>query len=374
MNEIEIINASSRQGLKNFVDFPFSLYKGNPYWCPPLKLNEINKLREDKNPAFDHCEARYWIAYRNGKPVGRIAGIINHREAGNGNAALVRFGWIDFIDDTEVSRNLIETVKDWGRSKGMAQIHGPLGFTNMDAAGMLTEGFDEISGMSTIYNFPYYAGHMEKLGFRKAADWVQYEIRIPAKVPEKVDRLAGIVLQKYNLHFLKPRKTKDIRPYAKKLFCLYNTAFQNLYGFSPLSERQAEYYSKLYFGLIRPEFVSLIIDEQDDVAGFCISLPCLSKALQKMNGCLFPFGYFHLLKALRKNDVISMCLVGVRPDYHGRGLLALILHELNTACLKAGITVGKTHPQLEDNLKAVSIWKNYNSRINIRRRCWIRDI
>lgn len=374
MNEIEILKVSSRNGLKNFVDFPFSLYKGNPFWCPPLKFNEINKLREDKNPAFDHCEAQYWIGYRNGKPVGRIAGIINHREAKCGNISLVRFGWIDFIDDIEVSRSLIEVVKDWGRSKGMTHIHGPLGFTNMDAAGMLTEGFNEISAMSTIYNFPYYAAHMDKLGFRKATDWVQYEMQIPSEVPEKVDRLARIVLQKYKLHLLKPRKAKEIRPYADKLFGLYNNSFHNLYGFSPLSRRQVEYYTKLYFCFIRPEFISMVIDEKDDVAGFGISMPSLSKALQKANGSLFPVGFLHLLKALRKNNVISMCMVGVRPDYHGKGLLALILHELNTACLKAGITVGNTHPQLEDNLKAVSIWKNYNSRINIRRRCWVQDI
>ncbi|TRZ69751.1 MAG: N-acetyltransferase [Bacteroidetes bacterium] len=374
MKEIEIRKVNSRKELKKFVDFPFQLYKGNAFWCPPLKFDEINTLREDKNPAFDCCEAQYWIAYQNGKPVGRIAGIINNNEVKCWNAKMVRFGWIDFIDDIEVTRSLIEIVKDWGKSKGMTSIHGPLGFTNMDAEGMLIEGFDEISAMSTIYNFPYYGDHMEKLGFRKATDWVQYEIKIPSEIPDKVDRITRIVLQKHDLHLLQLRKAKEILPYATKMFTLYNNAFRNIYGFTPLIRRQMDYYTKLYLGLIRPEFVSLVIDASDDVVGFGITLPSLSKALQKANGSLFPVGFIHLLNALRKNDVITMCLIGVHPDYQGKGLLALIYHELNKAYLKAGITIAQTHPQLEENLKAISIWKNYNSRLNIRRRCWVQNM
>ena len=374
MKEIEIRKVNSRRELKKFVDFPFQLYKGNPYWCPSLKVDQINMLRQDKNPAFDYCEAQYWIAYKNGKPAGRIAGIINHNEVRCWNVNLVRFGWIDFIDDIEVTRMLIEIVKDWGKSKGMAGIHGPLGFTNMDAEGMLIEGFNEISSMSTIYNFPYYGNHMEKLGFRKATDWVQYEIKIPSEVPDKVDRMTRLVFQKYDLHLLKPRNAGDMLPYAAKMFATYNEAFHNIYGFTPLTIRQINYYTKLYFGFIRSEFVSLVIDANDDVVGFGITMPSLSRALQKANGSLLPFGFIHLFHAIRRNDAISMYLIGVRPDYQGKGLLALIYHELNKAYLKAGITIAQTHPQLEENLKAVSIWKNYDSRLNIRRRCWVQDI
>lgn len=374
MKEIEVRKVNSRKDLKKFVDFPFQLFKGNPFWCPPLKFDEINTLRKDKNPAFDYCEAEYWIAYKNDKPVGRIAGIINHNEIKRWNVKLVRFGWIDFIDDPEVSRILIETVKDWGRTKGMSAIHGPLGFTDMDAEGMLIEGFDEISSLSAIYNFPYYKDHIQKLGFRKAVDWVQFEIKIPSEVPEKVERMARIVLQKYDLHLLKPRKAREIRPYTTKMFTMYNSAFHNIYGFTALTKKQMDYYTKLYFGFIRPEFVSMVIDGQDDVVGFGITIPSLSKALQKAKGSLFPFGFIHLLCALRKNDIIHMYLIGVRPDYQGKGLLALMYHELNKAYLKAGITLAQTHPQLEENFKAVSIWKNYDSRIHIRRRCWILDI
>ena len=373
MKEIEIKEVNTHKELKEFVDFPFQLYNGNAYWCPPLKANEINTLRKDKNPAFDFCEARYWIAYQNNKPVGRIAGIINHNEIKYWNSRLVRFGWIDFINDIEVSRSLLETVKDWGKSKGMTGIHGPLGFTNMDAEGMLIEGFDEISAMSAIYNFPYYVDHMQNLGFHKATDWIQYEINIPSEIPDKVDRITRVVLQKYNLHLLKPRKAKEVVPYATKLFTLYNTAFKNIYGFTALTGKQMDYYTKLYLGFIRPGFVSLVVDAQDDIVGFAITIPSLSRALQKANGSLFPFGFIHLLYALRKNNVVTMYLMGVRPDFQGKGLLALIYHEMNKVYLKAGITIARTHPQIEENLKAISIWKNYDARLNIRRRCWALD-
>jgi hypothetical protein len=374
MDELEIRKVNSRKDLKKFVDFPFQLFKGNPYWCPPLKFDEVNTLRKDKNPAFEYCEADYWIAYRNDKPVGRIAGIINHNEINRWKVKLVRFGWIDFIDDPEVSRLLTETVINWGRTRGMTDIHGPLGFTDMDPEGMLTEGFDQISSLSAIYNFPYYKDHMEKLGFRKAVDWVQFEIKIPAEIPEKVERLTRIVLQKYDLHLLKARKRKELRPYTRKMFMMYNTAFHDIYGFTALTQRQMDYYTKIYFGFLRPEFVSMVIDGQDNVVGFGITIPSLARALQKANGSLFPFGFIHLLRAMRKNNIIHMYLIGVHPDYQGKGLLALVYHELQKAYLEAGITLAQTHPQLEENFKAVSIWKNYDSRVNIRRRCWTLDI
>ncbi|MCK9399307.1 MAG: hypothetical protein M0Q51_04860 [Bacteroidales bacterium] len=222
MNKIEIKQVNSLKELKKFVDFPFKLFKGNAFWVPPLKFDEINTLRKDRNPAFEFCEAEYWIAYCDGIPVGRIAGIINPIEIQRWNTRLVRFGWIDFIDDPEVSHALIETVKEWGKSKGMTGIHGPLGFNDMDAEGMLIEGFDEISSLSAIYNYPYYRDHMEKLGFRKATDFVQFEVKVPAEIPEKVERLTRIVLEKYNLRLLNAHKAKEIRPYAIKMFAVYS--------------------------------------------------------------------------------------------------------------------------------------------------------
>jgi hypothetical protein len=374
MSKLEVRLVTSGKELKKFVKFPFSLYQHNPYWCPPLTFDEINTLRKDKNPAFDYCEAEYWIAFRDNQPVGRIAGIINRNEIARWKVNLVRFGWIDFIDDPDVSRLLIETVIHWGKSKGMTGIHGPLGFTDMDPEGMLIEGFDQISSLSAIYNFPYYNDHMQRLGFRKITDWVQFEIRVPAEIPEKVERMTRIVMQKYDLHLLKPRSAREIRPYAMKMFTMYNDAFRDIYGFTALTRKQMEAYTKQYFGFIRPEFVSLVLDQKDDVVGFGITMPSLSLALQKANGSLFPFGFIHLLRAMRKNDTIHMYLVGVRPDYQGKGVLALVYHELTKAYIDAGIIVTRTHPQLEENFRAVSIWKNYDGRVNIRRRCWIAEI
>lgn len=373
MSKIIVKKITTRKDLDKFVDFPFQLFKGNQFWVPPLKFDDINTLRNDKNPAFEYCEADYWLSFCDDKPVGRVAGIINHKENECWNTSLVRFGWIDFIDDPEVSRILIETVIEWGRAKGMTGIHGPLGFTDMDPEGMLVEGFDQISSLSVIYNFPYYIDHLERLGFRKAADWVQFEIKIPVDVPEKVERMTRLVLQKYDLHLLTPRKAKEIRPYAAKMFTMYNDAFHDLYGFTALTRKQMDYYTKQYFGFIKPEFVSMVIDAQDNVVGFGITIPSLSIALQKAKGALFPFGFIHLYRAMQKNDTIDMYLIGVRPDFQGKGVLALIYHELNKAYLKAGITLARTHPQLEENFKAISIWKNYDARVNIRRRCWVKE-
>ncbi len=374
MEKLEIRQVVTRKDLKKFVNYPFKLYKGNSYWVPPLKFDEMNTLRRDKNPAFEYCEAKYWMAYRDGVPVGRVAGIINPHENLRWKTNLVRFGWIDFTDDPEVSEALIETVTEWGKSKGMTGIHGPFGFNDMDPEGMIIEGFDEMSSLSAIYNYPYYVDHVEKLGFTKAADTIQCEIRVPSEVPEKVERLSRIVLDKYKLHLLKPKKAKEIRPYAKKMFTMLNDAYKDLYGFTALSQKQMDYYTKMYFDFIRPEFVSLIIDENDDVAGFGITMPSLAKALRKANGSLFPLGFIHILRAIRKNDIIHMYLLGVRPDYQGKGILALVFHELTKAYIENGIKIALTHPQLEENLKILSIWKNYESRINIRRRFWIRDI
>jgi len=370
--EIEIRNIATRKDLRKFIEFPFLLYKNNEFWCPPLTFDELNTLRKEKNPAFEYCEASYWLAYRNDAPVGRIAGIINHRANECWNERLVRFGWIDFIDDLEVTRKLMETVENWGKEKGMSGIHGPLGFTDMDPEGMLIEGFEELSSLSAIYNFPYYPEHMVQLGFRKATDWIQMEFTVPQAIPDKVERMAAIVQQKYGFRTLNARKAKEILPYAPKMFNLYNEAFRDLYGFSPLTQKQIAAYTRQYFGFVRPEYISFVLDHQDEVVGFGITMPSLALALQKCKGKLLPFGFIHLLRALRKNDTVHMYLVGVKPEYQGKGLLALVYHELTKSYMDHGIKKAITHPQLEDNFKAVSIWKNYQGRVHIRRRCWIR--
>ena len=371
-NEIVLTKVATKKELKRFIAFQNQLYKGNKFWCPQMRMDEMNTLSRDKNPAFDFCEAEYWIASRGNEIVGRIAGIINHKANERWNEKLVRFGWIDFIDDPEVSRILLDTVTEWGQSKGMVGIHGPLGFSDMDNEGMLIKGFDEMATLASIYNYPYYVEHMEGLGFEKAADWVQYEFEIPPSIPEKVDRLSLLVQEKYKLRLLKAKKAKELLPYAPKMFQTLNAAFSELYGYTALTKKQVDMYIKAYFGFVRPEFISFVIDEKDDVVGFGVSLPSLTRALQKCNGKLFPFGFIYLLRAMKKNDTIDMYLNGVRPDYHAKGVNALYYNEMHRAYIKYGIKRAVTNPQLEDNAKALTIWKNFNGRQHLTRRCWIK--
>ncbi len=369
---IELKRIVTKRDLKRFIAFQNRLYRGNPYWCPPMRMDEMNTLSSDKNPAFEFCEACYWLAYRNGEPVGRVAGIINHKANEKWNEKLVRFGWIDFIDDPAVSGALIDAVSEWGRSKGMTGIHGPLGFSDMDNEGMLVKGFEELATLASIYNFPYYVDHMERLGFEKAVDWIQYEFDIPPSIPEKVERMSQLVMEKYKLRILKVKKAKELLPYAPKMFRTLNEAFSDLYGYTQLTERQVENYTKAYFGFVRPEFVSFVVDQNDEVVGFGISLPSLTRALQKCDGKLFPFGWFYILRAIKKSQIIDMYMNGVRPDYQARGVNALYYNELHRAYIKHGIRKAVTNPQLESNSKALTIWKNFDGRQHLTRRCWIR--
>jgi hypothetical protein len=370
--EIEIKRVITRKELKKFIAFQCNLYANNKYWCPPLRFDELNNLRKDKNVAFDFCEAEYWLAYKENKIVGRIAGIIQHKSNERWNEKLVRFGWIDFIDDLSVSGKLIETVENWGKEKGMTGIHGPLGFSDMDNEGMLIKGFEEVATLASIYNYPYYPEHMEKHGFMKAADWVQWEFDVGGTIPEKVERLSHLLQEKFKLRVLKAKKAKELKPYARKMFSMLNVAFDELYGFTALTEKQMDSYTKQYFGFIQPQFVSFVLDQNDEIIGFGISMPSLTRALQKCNGKLFPFGFIYILRAMKKVDTIDMYMNGVRPDYHGKGVNAIYFNELHKAYIQANITKAVTNPQLEDNAKALTIWKNFNGRQHITRRCWIK--
>ena len=372
--EVSIKKVITKRDLKKFINYPYTLYKGNKFWCPPMDLDEKNTLSRTKNPAFEFCEAEYFLAYQGKELVGRVAGIINHKANDRWNEKLVRFGWIDFIDDPEVSARLIETVSDWGKKKGMTGIHGPLGFSDMDNEGMLIKGFDELSTLASIYNYAYYPEHMARLGFEKAADWVQYEFSVPQEIPDKVERLSKLVQEKYKLRVIRAKNAKELLPYAQKMFHLLNEAFDDLYGFTALTQKQIDMYVKAYFGYIRPEFVSLVVDEKDDIVGFGVSMPSLTKALQKCNGKVFPFGFIYVLRAMKKNDTIDMYLNGVRPDYHGKGINSLYYNEMHKAYIQNHIKTAVTMPQLEDNAKALTIWKNFNGRQHLTRRCWKKNI
>ncbi len=370
---ITIREVHTLRDLKHFVRFPHALYAGNPYWVPPLEFDEINTLRKDKNPAFDDCEAAYWLAYRDGRIVGRIAGIISHRFIELWGEKHARFGWFDFVDDMDVSHALLETAETWARDKGMTALHGPLGFTDMDKEGMLVEGFDELGTLATIYNHPYYPRHMERHGYVKDADWIEFEVKVPATIPEKAERIAAIVREKRNVRVLEAKSSKDFLPYAHELFDVLNDSFAKLYGFVKLSRRQIDLYIKQYFGFIDPDFVKILLDSDGHVAGFVIAMPSLARALQKAKGRLFPFGLLHVLKAVKgRNDRLDLYLGAIRPDLQGKGLDALLMTEMAKSSHARGLVLAETNVELETNTAVQGFWRYFESRQHKRRRCFIR--
>jgi hypothetical protein len=370
---IIIKKVSSKKELKTFIRFNYELYRGNPYSVPDLYDDMLGTFSPKRNAAFEFCEADYFLAYRNGHVVGRVAAIINRRANETWNKKEVRFGWIDFIDDFEVSEALLDTVAQWGKERGMEAMVGPLGFTDMDAEGMLIEGFDQLSTMSTIYNFPYYPQHMEKLGFEKETDWVEFKLTVPDKLPEKFVRISEIILQKYKLK-IKKLKRKEIKEknYGQKIFDLINEAYAPLYGYSKMTQGQINQYIKMYLPLIDLRMVSIIEDEEGNLIAAGISMPSLSEALQKAKGKMLPFGWYHLMKALffKKPQVLDLLLVGVKPEYQSKGVNALLFYDLVPVYQQMGFKYGESNPELEVNKKVQSQWNAFESVLHKRRRAY----
>ncbi len=314
---IEIRKIDTKGGLKKFVKWGIDLYKGNECFVPPLVMDDVNTLDPHNNPAFDFCESIYFMAYDDGKPVGRIAGIINNVVNEKTGKKTLRFGWVDFIDDTRVSEALFRAVEVWGRSKGMEEIVGPLGFSDMDPEGMLVEGFDQEGTMATIYNYPYYPKHLEAMGFEKEADWVEFRMTVPDGIPERYQRISDIIKRKYELSTPKYTSAKKlVKDYGQEIFQLINEAYSELYGYSPLTPRQINRYISMYIPVLRLDNISLIVDKDKKLIGVGIAMPSMSKALIKCRGRMFPFGWIHLLKALRgQNDVVDLLLVAVKPEF-----------------------------------------------------------
>ncbi len=373
---VSIKEISGKKALKEYIEFSIRLYKDSPYFVPPLIGEEVCTLSPKVNPAFDFCEAVYYMAYRNNKPVGRIAGIINHKVNEKNGEKHARFGFVDFIDDEKVCRELFNAVENWARSKGMTAIQGPLGFTDMDPEGMLIEGFDQIGTMATIYNYPYYPEYIAKLGYEKEIDWVEFKIYIPDAIPEKHQRISDIVQKKYNLRILKFSKTKDlIQGYGKKIFELINNAYADLYGYSALSQKQIDYYIKMYISMLRLDNVTLITDPSDELVGVGVAVPSMAKALQKSKGKLFPTGFYHLLRALKgQNDVVDLLLVAVRPDYQNKGANALLFSDLLPVFVKNKYKYAESNPELEINGKVQSQWQYFNYEQHKRRRAFIKQL
>jgi GNAT superfamily N-acetyltransferase len=369
---VTVREVSSKRDLNDFVRFPHLLYGSCAQWVPPLHFDELNTLNSTTNPSFEFCRAKYWLAYRDGKPVARIAGIINDRYIELTGNRYARFGWIDFIDDNEVSTALFDTVESWARTNGMTGIQGPLGFSDFDKEGMLVEGFDEMGTMVGIYNYPYYPVHLERHGYRKEADWLEFRITLTRPAYEKIERLAAIVEKRCKLSLLPLRRAKDILPRAKEIFQLINLCYKDLYCFVPLSEKQVEYYTKQYFSFVRPEFVPILQDTSGRIVAFGITIPSLSLALRKANGKLFPFGFLHLLGALKKNDKADLMLIAIHPDYQGKGLNAIIMREAYKVYEKNHIGVVEACPQLETNQRVLTLWEHFNAQQHKRRRSFIK--
>lgn len=381
MSSIQIKRVETKKDLKRFIEFHYDLYKGNPYDVPNLYSDEVNTLSKNKNAAFDFCEAEYYLALKEGKIVGRVAAIINHKANEKWKKKDVRFGWIDFIDDIEVSRALFEAVEEYGRKKGMDDIVGPLGFTDMDPEGMLTWGFDKLGTMATIYNYEYYPQHMEKLGgWKKDNDYVEYYLVVPEKSPEKYTKIAEMVEKRYNLHVRKLTK-KDIFQggYGKKLFDLINLTYSDLYGFSELTDRQIDQYVKMYFPLADLDLVTVIEDGNKDnqLAGLGITIPSLSHALQKCRrGRLFPFGWWHLLRAIKfhKTDGVDLLLMGFLPEYRSKGANALLFADLIPRYVNYGFKWGETQVEMESNEGVQSQWGPLDPINHKKRRCYRRSL
>lgn len=376
MSKISIKKVESKSEMKKFIRFNYELYKDNSFSVPDLYEDMVDTFSK-KNAAMDFCDAVYFLAYKDDKIVGRVAGIINKKANKTWDLKAVRFGYIDFIDDEDVSKALISAVEDWGKSQGMTEIQGPLGFTDLDAEGMLVEGFDELSTNATIYNYPYYPVHMEKMGFEKDADWIELLLTVPNEVPERLTRIAKIVMDKYNLRIKKYTSSKKLaKEYGHEIFRVINEAFKPLFGYSELSERQIDQYVKSYLPFVDLKLISTIVDSNDRLVAVGVSMPSLSRALQKAKGKLFPFGWYHLLKAIKFKhpDTLDLMLVGVLPEYQGKGVNAILFHDLLPIYIKEGYKYVETNPELEVNSKVQSQWIYFDRRQHKRRRCYKKSI
>ncbi|MBO7302130.1 MAG: N-acetyltransferase [Bacteroidaceae bacterium] len=374
---VNIVKVETKKQLNKFVEFGYNLYKGNPYYIPDLHGDVINTLRKDRNAAFEFCEADYFLAYRDNKVVGRIAVIINNRANEKWNTKAARFGWVDFIDDCEVVDALFSTAENWARERGMNEMQGPLGFTDFDPEGMLVEGFDRLGTMATIYNYPYYPEHMKRLGYVKDVDWIEFLMSVPEKNWDKAVRVSAIVQRKYNLKYVETKSRAELaRKYGKAVFRLLNESYSELYGFVPLSEKQIDQFIKLYLPFVDLRLISLVVDQDDNLVAVGISIYSLSEALKKAKGRLFPFGWWHLLKALfiKPPKRLDFLLVAVKPEFQSKGVFAMLFSKLLGNFIDMKLVDVESNPELEDNKKMLSQWDDFDKEQHKRRRAFKKDL
>ncbi|MGB1448347.1 MAG: GNAT family N-acetyltransferase [Flavobacteriaceae bacterium] len=373
---IEIVAISSPEQFNAFVEFPFRLYQNHPYWVPPIKAEELEVIDKKRNPVFNNADARFFLAYKEGEIVGRIAAMINWIEVEKLQKQKVRFGWFDVVDNLEVTKALIEAVKDFGKEHKMEFMEGPVGFSNLDKAGLLVEGFDEMNTMITHYNYPYYGSHMEQLGLTKLAQWVEYEIKISSfeDSPVKVRKFGELMLERYKLKVIHFRKTKEILPYVDQMFVLLEETYNKLQTFVPVQPYQIKHYKEKYFRYIHPEYIKCVADETGKLVAFVIIMPSFTKALKKANGKMFPWGIFHILKAQYFNNRASFYLIGVHPDYQNKGVTAIIFNEIQKLFNKKGVTIVETNPELEENDAIQKMWNNYEHRLHKKRATYTSEL
>ena len=369
---LQLKKVHSKKELKAFIKFPSKLYEGNTHYVPPLIEFEMSTLLKEKNPAFDHAKACYWVVEEDSKIVGRIAAIVLKPEIQD--KGLARFGWIDFVDDKEVSKLLLDTAREWTQQKGATFIHGPMGFTDFDFEGALTEGFDERATQATLYNYPYYIDHFQSWGLVPSATWVELRGKVPNEIPKRIIRSSSIVRNRFKVYVKEFKKAKDVLKYAPGMFDVLNEAYSHLYGYYPLTQKQIDYYVEQYFRFIRKEFVCIVVNDHDEVVGFALSLPSLSKAFQKAKGHLYPFGFIHVLKSFYFEKLVDMFLIGVKPDYQKMGVNALIFENLCRTYIRNGIKYVASGPMLEDNRNILNTWNDLSLDLGkIKRSCFMKQ-
>ncbi len=371
----KIKEVNTRKELKAFVHFPNALYKNNPVYVPQIESMDLDTLTPEKNHAFEVCESKYWLAYdEKGTVVGRVAGIINRKYNEKTGRKICRFGWIDFIDDCNVSKALIDTIERYAKEKGMDTINGPMGFLEFDPAGVLVEGFDKLPTPYGKYNAPYYEKHLTELGYAKDADYVEYLIKVPEVIPDRYERMAQLVSVKNGLHQAEFHNRAELHPYLDGLFRCLNSAYAALHGFSDLSEGQCEDLKKQFLTNINVDYVSIVLDADEQVVGFGVALPSLAKAMQKAKGSLFPFGWLHMLKALKHNDTIDLLLIAIDEKYKNKGVNAMIFHKFAQGITKNGIKFIESTRELEDNTSVQNLWRYLEHDLTKRARTYIKQI
>ncbi len=373
---ITVKKATSKKDYIDFVMFPSKLYKNSKYWVSPIIDEELEMMDKDKNPVFKNAEAEYYLAIKNNEIVGRIAAIVNWVEVKEQKKNKVRFGWYDVIDDLEVSKKLLDAVIDFGKQRELSFIEGPVGFSNMDKAGLLTYGFDELNTMITWYHNPYQKEHLKKLKMKKLAEWVEYRIQIYSEkdAPQKVKKFSNLIMRRYNLRALNFKRTKDIVPYIDEMFDLLNKTYNTLQTFVPIQQYQIDHYKDRYLRYIHPEFIKSVADKDGNLIAFAITMPSFSRALKKMNGKLFPFGFLRILKSQWFNNRASLYLIGVHPEYQNKGVTAILFNDLQSMFNKRGIKEVETNPELVENKSIQAFWKNYESVLHKKRSTYTKEI